>query len=142
MVRMFDTKVWRRTRTDCLSYYCPQLPLVCFLKHHRSRTYVQGAFLLQHHAPHIFFKIGGNETNKSPPIIHFNLYIFHMLSPYPQCLIVLRVHCHNIYSSCRYGFPWTSCLVGIALYENPNIRLHFLKTSVEDFSTMAIRSTN
>lgn len=88
MIRMFDTKVWRRTRTDCLSYYCPQLPLVCFLKHHRSRTYVQGAFLLQNHAPHIFFKIGGNETNKSPPIIHFNLYIFHMLSPYPQCLIV------------------------------------------------------
>lgn len=43
---------------------------------------------------------------------------------------------------CRYGFRGTSCLVGIALYENPNMQLHFLKTSVEDFFTMAIRSTS
>lgn len=28
------------------------------------------------------------------------------------------------------------------MYENPNIRPHFLKTSVEDFLTMAIRSTS
>lgn len=90
-----DTKVWRRTRTDCLSYYCPQLPLVCFLKHHRSRTYVQGAFLLQHHAPHIFFKIGGNETNKPPPIQISHLLYFCLFSPYPQCLIVLWVHYLN-----------------------------------------------
>lgn len=88
------------------------------------------------------FKIVGGKTNKPPTIIHPNLFIFQMLSPYPQYLIVLWVYSGMFYSSCRYGCSGTSCLVGIAAYENPNIQLHFLKTSVEDFLTMAIRSTS
>lgn len=86
-------------------------------------------------------KIGGAETIKSPPI-QFSIFIFCLNPPYPQCLIVLRVYYHNIYSSCRYGFRRTSCLVGSALYENPNIQPHFLKTAFMDFSVMAIRSTS
>lgn len=77
--------------------------------------------------------IGGNETSKPPPIN----FIFCFNPPYPQCLIVLWVYCHNI--SCRYGFPWTSCLVRNAGYENPNTSASYFLTSDK---VMAIRSTS
>lgn len=81
----------------------------------------------------------GQQAAADTNFAHF-IFCFH--PPYPQCLIVLWVYSGIFYFSCRYGFSWASCLVGIALYENPNIQLHFLKTSVEDFLTMAIRSTS
>lgn len=52
------------------------------------------------------FKINGNETKK-PPIIYFDLFIFHVFSPYPQCLIVLWVHYLN------YNFIGFSAFYGL-----------------------------
>ena len=81
------------------------------------------------------------------PTIHRRLVIcldlsFFTFSPYPQsfkfCGFILD---HNIYS-CRYGFSWASCLVGIALYENPNISIQYPKTALMDFSVKAIRSAS
>lgn len=72
-----------------------------------------------------------------------------MISPYPQQLIVLWVYSglrfyapFNIYSSCGYGFTWTSCLVRNAEYENPNISAPYINASFKDLLTMAIRSAS